>query len=366
MESLVMFGKTFQGKSVWVSGHTGFKGSWLTLWLLRLGAKVHGFSLPPPTEPSLFEQAGLAESIAHEIGDVRDRFAVQQSLLTSTPDFVFHLAAQPLVRRSYLQPLETVSTNVIGTAHVLDALREMAKPCIAVIVTSDKCYANNEQDRAFTEVDHLGGHDPYSASKAACEILTSAYRDSYFQNSPVRVSSARAGNVIGGGDWAHDRLVPDCIRALSKGSPIQIRNPDSIRPWQHVLEPLGGYLRLAQAMTQNSKLCGAYNFGPSLSARLSVLEIVRQVLELWPGSYEILKDPSAPAEAKLLQLSIDKARSDLGWSPILGQEDSVKWTLDWYQSSEKSPSQIREFTENQLFGYERLAAGFGMIWEDSI
>ena len=257
------FSGLYAGKTVWLSGATGFKGSWLAEWLLSLGARVHGYSLRPDTTPALFDQLRLEERIGNEIADVRDPAAVRKSIEKAQPDFVFHLAAQALVRYSYEHPLETYATNVMGTAHVLEALRSLEKPCAAVIVTTDKCYENREMDYAYAEEDHLGGHDPYSSSKGAAEIVTSGYRRSFFGQSPVRIASARAGNVIGGGDWALDRIVPDCIRALQRGEAIAVRNPAATRPWQHVLEPLSGYLWLAaqlyQPSTLNAQLATAFN-----------------------------------------------------------------------------------------------------------
>jgi CDP-glucose 4,6-dehydratase len=235
----------YRGKSVFVTGHTGFKGSWLTAWLLELGAHVHGFAQPPPTTPALFDQLGLAARIQHELGDVRHFMAVQRSIAKAQPDFVFHLAAQPLVRRSYEEPLETYATNVLGTAHVLEALRGLQKPCAAVFITTGKCYENREWVHGYREEDPLGGHDPYSSSKAAAEIAIASWRRAFFCDHPVKIASARAGNAIGGGDWAADRIVPDCIRSLQAGQPIAVRNPKATRPWQHVLEPLSGYLWLA-------------------------------------------------------------------------------------------------------------------------
>ena len=262
VENLVMFSGAYRDKVVWLSGHTGFKGAWLATWLLRLGARVHGFSLPAD-ELSLFNQLGLESRLGHEIGDVRDIEAVKESITRVRPDFVFHLAAQALVRRSYEEPLLTYATNIMGTAHVLEALCLLNKPCAAVFVTTDKCYENRETDHAYVEEDHLGGYDPYSSSKAAAEIVISAYRRSFFGKSPVRIASARAGNVIGGGDWALDRIVPDCIRHLQKGEPIPIRNPGATRPWQHVLEPLSGYLWLAAELWRgNTEAATAFNFGP--------------------------------------------------------------------------------------------------------
>ena len=243
-----MFDDVFRGRSVWLSGHTGFKGGWLAEWLLNLGASVYGYALAPNTQPALFEQLGIAGRLQHELNDVRDAAAVAQSIQKTQPDFVFHLAAQPLVRLSYDQPIETYATNVMGTLHVLDALRSLKKPCAAVFITSDKCYENQEWIYGYREGDPLGGYDPYSSSKAAAEIVIGAYRRSFFQNHPVRIASARAGNVIGGGDWAADRIVPDCIRALQNNQPIPVRNKVATRPWQHVLEPLSGYLWLAASL----------------------------------------------------------------------------------------------------------------------
>jgi len=245
-----MFAEAFRNKTVWLSGHTGFKGAWLAQWLLELGANVHGFALEPATEPALFDQLGLAKRLHHQIADIRDPAAVRESVKKSQPDFVFHLAAQPPVRLSYEQPLETYATNVMGTAHVLEALRALDKPCAAVLITTDKCYENREWLHSYREEDPLGGYDPYSSSKAAAEIAISAWRRSFFKKHPVKIASARAGNVIGGGDWALDRIVPDCIRALQKKQPIAVRNPNATRPWQHVLEPLSGYLWLAARLYQ--------------------------------------------------------------------------------------------------------------------
>ena len=238
------FSGIYRGKSVLVTGHTGFKGAWLAEWLLALGARVHGYALESPTEPALFHQLGLADRLQHELGDVRDAAGVRQSVARAQPDFVFHLAAQALVRGSYVQPLETYATNVLGTANVLDALRTLEKPCAAVFITTDKCYENREWVHGYREEDPLGGHDPYSSSKAAAEIAIASWRRAFFREHPVRIASARAGNVIGGGDWASDRIVPDCIRSLQAGQPIAVRNPNATRPWQHVLEPLSGYLGL--------------------------------------------------------------------------------------------------------------------------
>ncbi len=284
MENLVLFRDRFRGRTVWVSGHTGFKGAWLCEWLLALGAKVHGYALPPPTTPALFNQLALTERIEHEIGDVRDSATVQRSLHRVQPDFVFHLAAQPLVRHSYAQPVETYAVNVMGTVHVLEALRTLQKPCAAILITTDKCYENREWTYGYRENDPLGGYDPYSSSKSAAEIAMAAYRRSFFRDHPVSIASVRAGNVIGGGDWALDRIVPDSIRALQAGTPIPVRNRIATRPWQHVLDPLSGYLSLAAHLTSDlrpltSDLASAFNFGPTHEANRTVAELVQEILK---------------------------------------------------------------------------------------
>ncbi len=364
-----MFANLFQGKTIWLSGHTGFKGAWLARWLVRLGARVHGFARPPATTPSVFEQLGLASTIGHEIADVRDAGAVQQSILRVQPDFIFHLAAQALVRYSYEHPLETYATNVMGTAHVLEALRSLEKPCAAVIVTTDKCYENRERDYAYAEEDHLGGHDPYSSSKGAAEIVTSAYRRSFFGRSPVRIASARAGNVIGGGDWALDRIVPDCIRALQRDAAIPIRNPAATRPWQHVLEPLSGYLWLAAALAQPElvaaeagDLLTAFNFGPEKEANRNVGDLVREVLKSWPGRWEDRSDPHALHEAKLLMLSTAKAKKILRWQPTWQFETAIARTVAWYRGVNDRPATAESLTLHQIAEYEAAARAARIAW----
>ena len=360
-----IFAGAFAGKKIFVTGHTGFKGAWLAQWLLKLGASVHGYALPPATTPSLFFQLGLAQKIEHEIGDVRDAGAVKKSVLRVQPDFVFHLAAQALVRCSYEHPLETYATNVMGTAHVLEALRSLEKSCAAVIVTTDKCYENREQDYAYAEEDHLGGHDPYSSSKGAAEIVTSGYRRSFFGQSPVRIASARAGNVIGGGDWALDRIVPDCIRALQRGAAIPVRNPHATRPWQHVLEPLSGYLWLAASLAQNNAnatLAAAFNFGPEKEANRNVGDLVREVLKHWPGRWEDQSDPDAPHEAKLLMLSTAKAKKVLHWQPAWNFETAVARTVEWYRDVNENAAAAENLTQRQIAEYGEAAAKQGLQW----
>jgi len=364
-----MFAGIFQGKTIWLSGHTGFKGAWLARWLVQLGARVHGFSLPPATQPALFEELNLAKLVEHEIGDVRDAGAVKKSILRAQPDFVFHLAAQALVRYSYEHPLETYATNVMGTAHVLEALRSLQKNCAAVIITTDKCYENRELDYAYTEEDPLGGHDPYSSSKGAAEIVISAYRRSFFGKSPVRIASARAGNVIGGGDWALDRIVPDCIRSLQRDEAIPVRNPHATRPWQHVLEPLSGYLWLAATLAQPElvkqdakEICSAFNFGPDKEANRNVGELVREILKHWPGKWDDKSNPHAPHEAKLLMLSTAKAKNVLHWHPTWNFESAIANTVKWYRGVSENAAKAEALTLHQIADYEAAARAAKIAW----
>ena len=352
-----MFFEAYKGKVVWLSGHTGFKGAWLAEWLLRLGARVHGFSLPAE-ELSLFKQLGLEARLDHAIGDVRDIEAMRESIVGAQPDFVFHLAAQALVRRSYEEPLETYETNAMGTAHVLEALRSLDKPCAAVMVTTDKCYENREMDYAYTEEDHLGGYDPYSSSKAAAEIVIAAYRRSFFGKSPVRIASARAGNVIGGGDWAPDRIVPDCVRHLQDGEAIPVRNPAATRPWQHVLEPLSGYLLLGAMLMRTNDAATAFNFGPGKDANRPVADLVSEVLKHWPGEWRDTSDPRALHEARLLMLSTEKAKRVLHWKPVWDFEQAIAATVNWYRNA----GDAAKTTLAQIEEYERDAGTMNLDW----
>ena len=366
-----MYSNAFTNKVVWMSGHTGFKGSWLAEWLLAIGAKVHGFSLCPPTDPALFDQLELARLLEHETGDVRDLEQVRRSIQAVQPDFVFHLAAQSLVRQSYARPVETYAVNVQGTIHVLEALRELKHSCAAVFVTTDKCYENREWSYGYREDDALGGFDPYSSSKAAAELAIQAYRRSFFQDHPVRIASARAGNVIGGGDWATDRIVPDCIRSLEHNCAIGVRHPEATRPWQHVLEPLSGYLWLAAVMAGCGKKhlngyqpCTAFNFGPGPEANRSVAELVSELLKHWPGSWEDISNPAAVHEAALLHLCADKARQQLRWAPVLDFAQAVALTADWYRHAQQSQGSatLRELTRSQINSYSRQAREKDIVW----
>jgi CDP-glucose 4,6-dehydratase len=370
-----LLGHIFSGRVIWLSGHTGFKGAWLAQWLLDLGATVHGFSLAPEGTPSLFEQLGLPGRINHQIGDLRDPAAVRQSILAVQPDFVFHLGAQALVRLSFDQPVATYMTNVGGTIHVLEALRELGKPCAAVLITTDKCFENREWLYGYREEDPVGGYDPYSSSKAAAEIAIASWRRSFFHRHPVRVASARAGNVIGGGDWAKDRILPDCVRALAQSKPIGVRNKTASRPWQHVLEPLSGYLWLAAVLSQPSLrpydrdlFTSAFNFGPGLDSNRTVSEVVTEVLKHWPGQWEDHSDPNAVHEATRLNLAIDKAHHLLGWKPVWSFEKAIEATVEWYRTatlphaaSSEAPDLI-ETTKRQIRDYQADADRARTAW----
>ena len=356
MENLVIpLEETYRGRRVLVTGHTGFKGAWLCEWLLALGADVAGFSLKPPTDPALFDQLGLAARMRHRIGDVREEVPLRDAVAQFVPEFVFHMAAQPLVRASYSIPVETWATNVVGTAHLLEAVRCLpaGTPCAVVVITTDKCYENLEEGRAFRESDRLGGHDPYSASKAGSELVVNSYRKSFFSapDCPVALASARAGNVIGGGDWALDRIVPDAMRAMARGEPIPVRNRHAVRPFQHVLDPLGGYLRLGQALTRDPRARSAFNFGPEEGSHRSVEQLVTAILRHWPGDWCDATQPGAVHEAKLLHLSIDKAREVLGWRPAWDFERGLRETVDWYRRAACDTVDIPSMTRAQIAAY---------------
>lgn len=324
------------GKRVLLTGHTGFKGCWLALWLHKLGAHVTGVALPPDTQPSLFALAGVAKLLdSHEV-DIRDAQALAAVVHQAQPELVLHLAAQALVRPSYAQPLQTLATNVMGTAHLLDALRGLDSVRAAVIVTTDKVYHNREWARPYVEDDALGGYDPYSASKAAAEIVTASYRDSFLREQGVRVATARAGNVIGGGDWSHDRLIPDAVRAWSAGQPLEIRRPDAVRPWQHVLEPLAGYLRLAELLWQDARFASAYNFGPRTGETATVRQVVDLALATYgAGEVRYGEVPAGPHEAGLLALDIAKAGRELGFAPRWALPQGIGRTMGWYRQQQR-------------------------------
>lgn len=331
-----MFNDFYTGRDVLVIGHTGFKGGWLSLWLKNLGAKVTGLSLPPPTTPNLHAVIQPGTFVQEITCDIRDLAALTAAVEGARPQVVFHLAAQSIVRLSYADPLTTLNTNVGGTAHVLEAIRRTGTRCVTVVVTSDKCYENREWEFAYRENDAMGGHDVYSMSKGAAELVAAAWNRSFFLPDPRLgpVATVRAGNVIGGGDYAPDRLVPDCIRALDAKKPITIRNPSAVRPWQHVLECLSGYLWLAARLSgepKNSPLAAPFNFGPDPAARQPVRRLVEELVRHWPGQWVDGSDPSAPHEATFLGLSTDKAAALLGWRPTWGFSEAIQRTVAWYR-----------------------------------
>lgn len=338
MEDVELNRAFWRGRRVLVTGHTGFKGSWLLLMLRELGAEVHGFSLPPPTEPSMFDLLDLHSACIHGTGDVRDFGALNAAIQQARPEVVLHLAAQPLVRASYDSPVETYATNVMGTVHLLEACRNAPGLKAIVIVTTDKCYENVGWVWGYRESDRLGGADPYSNSKAACELVVDAYRQSFFnpgvyERHGVGLASARAGNVIGGGDFAADRLVPDAVRAFIAGEPLLIRNPLSIRPWQHVLDPLYGYLLLAERLHGDPSYCAGWNFGPQTDESASVQRVADTLASQWGAGAAWVQDPAEhPHEAETLKLDSTKARVEIGWAPRLRLETALQLTADWYKA----------------------------------
>jgi CDP-glucose 4,6-dehydratase len=349
---------SYKDKTVLITGHTGFKGSWLALWLESLGAKVIGYSLDPPTDPSVFQATGLSGRIIDIRGDILDCNNVFETVKKYRPEFIFHLAAQPLVRYSYKNPLETFNVNVLGTANILESIRLSQYPTTCVCITSDKCYENREWDYAYRENDPLGGHDPYSASKGAAELVIGSYRNSFFnpgkENPLVSLSSARAGNIIGGGDWAEDRIVPDCIRALVKKKPIEIRNPHAIRPWQFVLDPLFGYLLLALKMKENPEVYAeAWNFGPYHSNAVDVQTLTEKILKAWrSGTWKgVSQLENAPHEARYLKLDIAKSITRLGWKPVYDIDEAIQKTIDWYKEYYTGKTEMYDFSLKQVKTY---------------
>lgn len=342
----------WRGRRVLVTGHTGFKGSWLSLWLHALGAEVTGFALPPPSEPSLFAAARIDELIAHHEGDVRDMTALRAVVEASRPEVIFHLAAQPLVRLSYREPVETYATNVMGTVHLLEAARRAPDVKAIVCVTSDKCYDNREWVWPYRENDPMGGHDPYSSSKGCAELVAAAYRSSFFANGPG-LATVRAGNVIGGGDWATDRLVPDLVRAFEAGAAPLIRSPDAVRPWQHVLEALGGYLQIAERLlTGERQFADAWNFGPSDDDTRPVSWIVERMRAAWGGASQPQADQGSRVyEAGLLRLDCSKARAALGWRPALNLEQALDWIVAWHKAV-GGGEDARAITLKQIADYQ--------------
>ena len=353
--------EAYKDKRVFVTGHTGFKGSWLCEMLLMAGAEVYGYALKPPTKPSLFAQLKLAKRMkSHVVGDVRDLKALTAAIRAAKPDYVFHLAAQPLVRESYKSPVETFDTNVMGTVNVLEAVRRVGRKCCVVCITTDKVYENDNRGRAFKEGDPLGGSDPYSASKGACEIAIASYRRSFFSaaDCPVKVASARAGNVIGGGDWAADRIVPDAMRAFLSGRTLTVRNRKSTRPWQHVLEPLCGYLMLGAWLSTNradgdAPDALAFNFGPDATTVKTVGQLVTELKKGFKSArVEDRTDTKAPREAKMLTLDSSKAKGVLGWGPKWNFKKTIAATAEWYDAVSRGASAV-SVTERQIEKYDR-------------
>ena len=349
----------YRGKTVLVTGHTGFKGGWLVSWLKTLAAQVIGFALPPDAQPNLFEAAFVGRDMTSTLGDIRDLDAVTRLFQRHSPEIVFHNAAQPLVRRSYREPVATYATNVMGTVHLLEAARHTPSVKAIVVITSDKAYDNREWFWPYREEDAMGGHDPYSSSKGCTELVSAAYRNSFFsQPGTARIATARAGNVIGGGDWSEDRLIPDMVRGVASGKPVVIRRPDSIRPWQHVLEPVRGYLMLAQKLIEDgSEFAGPWNFGPRDEDAITVADLANRVISRWKsGSIKIESDPNAPHEAQFLRLSTAKARTRIGWEPQLTLDQAIEWTIDWYQNYYQNPRSAPEITNRQIHDYSRMAS----------
>lgn len=370
VEKLELIRRTFAGKRVFITGHTGFKGGWLSLWLQHLGAEVFGLALPPERELALFDLAGVARDMTSCFGDIRDLSTVRAAVFDAQPDLVFHLAAQPLVRASYRDPLATYSTNVMGTAHVLEALREYGGTRAAVIISSDKCYRNEGADtptEGFQESDPMGGLDPYSSSKGCAELVTHAYRHSYFPpdaygSHGLGLASARAGNVVGGGDWAEDRLVPDLIRSVYAGQDAIIRNPNAIRPWQHVLDPLWGYLLLAARLIEDGpRYAQGWNFGPALSDTVTVAKLADTLVSAWGDAATWKQDGNTtppPHEATVLRLDCRKAQNELGWRPLLPLTEVVEQTVQWYRCWARK-GDCRKRCLDEIVRHEKAIARLG-------
>ncbi|MDP1604357.1 MAG: CDP-glucose 4,6-dehydratase [Legionella sp.] len=363
----MMFGDIYNNRRVLVTGHTGFKGSWLTTWLLKLGAEVIGVSIDVPTEPAMFDELALASRIKHIKGDIRDLKLMRETIINERPDFVFHLAAQAIVSVSYSNPVDTISTNVIGTMNILESLRLVDWPCTVVVITSDKCYDNVEWEWGYRETDALGGKDVYSGSKGAAEMVIKSYVHSFFtKESPVTIAIGRAGNVIGGGDWAVDRIIADCMRAWSNGRSVDIRSPKATRPWQHVLEPLSGYLALAQALSQQQLHGEAFNFGPRAEQNRTVVELLDSLyrksdFDKSRQAYRIT-DNIPFHEAGLLKLNCDKALFHLKWEPNLDYHETIELVSDWYSAFYRKKSDMYALTTKQIDNYERTGIERSRVW----
>lgn len=370
MEDVVMFNDSFRGRRVLVTGHTGFKGAWLSQWLLDLGAEVHGFALAPDTAPSLFDLLGLDQRLAsHCIGDVRDAAAVHATVAAVQPEIVLHLAAQPLVRLSYREPAATWATNVLGTVHLLEALRVVGGVRSCVVVTSDKCYENREQIWGYRENEAMGGHDPYSSSKGAAELAVASWRRSFFHDpSGLRLASGRAGNVIGGGDWSADRIVVDFVKAIAAGQPLRLRNPGATRPWQHVLEPLSGYLWLAARLggDEGDRFADGWNFGPADASVTTVQDLADRLVAAWgQGRVEVPGNVGQPHEAGLLKLDVSKAAAHLGWRGVWDVARTAHETVVWYKAHHGGAQDLLNLTRHQIATYSTDARTAGLSWASS-
>ena len=360
-----MFNDIYRNRRVFITGHTGFKGSWLSAWLLRLGAVISGYSLNVPTEPSAFNALGLATQIADLRGDVRDRHKLGEALASQQSEIIFHLAAQPLVRESYADPVTTFETNILGVMNILEEARKVKNVKAIVIITSDKCYRNEEWVFGYRETDRLGGYDPYSASKGCAELIAHSYFRSFYETGAA-CATARAGNVIGGGDWAKDRIVPDCARAWAAHEPVEIRSPQATRPWQHVLEPLSGYLCLgSHLLGLDATIRGqSYNFGPPQDARNTVAEVVAGLERHWPSFEAIADNAQGPRECGLLKLCCDKALAQLDWKAALNFEETIRYTAEWYARyyAQNPAPDMWSFTQGQIAAYENTARERNLTW----
>ena len=347
----------WKNKKILITGHTGFKGSWLTVWLKKLGSDIIGFSKSVPTTPSLYEILNIENDITSVIGDIQDYELVKETINKYEPEIVFHMAAQSLVIKSYSDPIETFSTNVMGTVNLLYAIKETKKPNVVVNVTSDKCYQNNESLKGYSEDDPMGGHDPYSSSKGCAELITKSFRNSFFNSDDgkqIALASVRAGNVIGGGDWAENRLIPDIIRAIKNKESVKIRNPNALRPWQHVLDPLNGYMILAEKLwEEQNKYSEGWNFGPDKNEIKSVSWIIEKFNEFWKNKIDWTIDKNELHEANNLILNCQKAKTKLGWNPKVDMETTIKWTIEWYERY-FDKEDMKKITEEQIEKFHNL------------
>jgi CDP-glucose 4,6-dehydratase len=371
MGEISALASAYKGKRVFVTGHTGFKGSWISLWLTQMGAEVSGYALAPATDPAMFTLCGVEDLVSHNVADIRDHMALTAAIQDAAPEIIFHLAAQPIVRLSYAQPLETLDVNVMGTAAVLEAARTLPSPCAVVIVTSDKCYANREWAWGYRENDPMGGSDPYSMSKGAAELVVDSWRSSFFSHpdSKIRLASARAGNVIGGGDWAEARILTDCVAAFAKNEKVQLRNPLATRPWQHVLEPLSGYLWLGARLLKDDwrRFAQGWNFGPNSESVCTVEQLVDLCTSAWgQGGWQLTDEADPPKEAMSLSLSIEKAQFQLKWRPVWTLQQCVEHTVNWYKDWSAGGKDLRAVSLAQIANYENDAQARSLDWAQPV